>query len=67
MNYQRIRYCANTVTFCATVKHLICNMNIEELREYCLSLSNGEWHVIHSTWSFIRPMDMDFVSAKQIV
>lgn len=29
--------------------------------------SNGEWHVIHSTWSFIRPMDMDFGTAEQIV
>ncbi len=29
--------------------------------------SNGEWHVIHSTWSFIRPMDMYFGTAEQIV
>lgn len=28
---------------------------------------NGEWHVIHSTWSFIRPMDRDFNRAKAIV
>jgi len=28
--------------------------------------SNG-WHVIHSTWSFIRPMDMNFGVAKSIV
>lgn len=21
---------------------------------------NGDWHVVHSTWSFIRPMDQDF-------
>lgn len=28
---------------------------------------NGEWHVIHSTWSFIRPMDMNFGKAKEIV
>ena len=29
--------------------------------------SKGEWHVVHSTWSFIRPMDMDFGKAKQVV
>ena len=28
---------------------------------------SGEWHVVHSTWSFIRPMDMDFGTANQIV
>lgn len=28
---------------------------------------NGEWHVVHSTWSFIRPMDHDFNKAKAIV
>ncbi|WP_300913663.1 DUF4440 domain-containing protein [Bacteroides acidifaciens] len=28
---------------------------------------NGVWRVIHSTWSFIRPMDKDFSPAKEIV
>lgn len=28
---------------------------------------NGEWHVIHSTWSFIRPMDKKFGAEKEIV
>ncbi len=28
---------------------------------------NGEWHVVHSTWSFIRPMDHDFNKARAIV
>lgn len=28
---------------------------------------DGVWRVIHSTWSFIRPMDMDFRPAKEIV
>lgn len=28
---------------------------------------DGQWRVIHSTWSFIRPMDMDFGKAKEIV
>lgn len=28
---------------------------------------DDEWHVIHSTWSFIRPMDMNFSKVKEIV
>ncbi len=28
---------------------------------------DGQWHVIHSTWSFIRPMEKDFGQAKEIV
>lgn len=28
---------------------------------------SGEWHVIHSTWSFIRPMDKDFSPMKATV
>ncbi len=27
---------------------------------------DGEWRVIHSTWSFIRPMDKDFKPAKEV-
>ena len=29
--------------------------------------TDGEWHVIHSTWSFIRPMDKKFGKEKEIV
>lgn len=29
--------------------------------------TDGEWHVIHSTWSFIRPMDRMFGKEKAIV
>lgn len=28
---------------------------------------DGVWRVIHSTWSFIRPMDKDFRPAEEIV
>ena len=28
---------------------------------------DGVWRVIHSTWSFIRPMDKDFSKLKKIV
>lgn len=45
--------------------------NLIDMRYNCIELyqkeSDGEWRVIHSTWSFIRPMDMDFSSAKEIV
>lgn len=29
--------------------------------------ANGEWHVVHSTWSFIKPMEKNFNKAEQIV
>lgn len=28
---------------------------------------DNDWRVIHSTWSFIRPMDMDFDAIKEVV
>lgn len=28
---------------------------------------DDEWNVIHSTWSFIRPMDKNFGQAKEVV
>ena len=36
----------------------------------CIELfhkEGNEWKVIHSTWSFIRPMDIDFHKAEAIV
>lgn len=29
--------------------------------------ANGKWHVVHSTWSFIKPMEKNFNKAEQIV
>ena len=29
--------------------------------------NDSEWRVIHSTWSFIRPMDINFSSFKRVV
>ncbi|MCM1168469.1 MAG: MmcQ/YjbR family DNA-binding protein [Bacteroides sp.] len=29
--------------------------------------ADGEWHVVHSTWSFIKPMEKNFNKAEQIV
>lgn len=37
---------------------------------YCIEVYRKEaagWRVIHSTWSFIRPMDMDFGTIKAVV
>lgn len=28
---------------------------------------DGEWRVIHSTWSFIRPMEKNFTATKEVV
>lgn len=28
---------------------------------------DGEWRVIHSTWSFIRPMEKNFNATKEVV
>ena len=28
---------------------------------------DGVWHVIHSTWSLICPMDVDFSAIKEVV
>lgn len=28
---------------------------------------DGEWRVIHSTWSFIRPMERNFHAVKEVV
>lgn len=36
---------------------------IEVFRKEC----DGEWHVVHSTWSTIRPMDKYFKPVEQIV
>lgn len=47
------------------------NMPIKSIEYNCVEVfqkeDNGEWHVIHSTWSFIRPMDKDFCPAKETV
>lgn len=50
---------------------LYAKTNLIDMQYNCIELfqqeDNGEWHVIHSTWSFIRPMDMDFSVFKSIV
>lgn len=50
---------------------LFAKTNINDLQYNCVEVfqkeTNGEWHVIQSTWSFIRPMDINFNSFKKEV
>lgn len=50
---------------------LYADTNLIDMKYNCIELyqkeEDSQWRVIHSTWSFIRPMDMDFGSAEEIV
>ena len=50
---------------------LYAKTTLIDMQYNCIELyqkeENGEWHVIHSTWSFIRPMDMNFGTVKEVV
>lgn len=50
---------------------LYAKTTLIDMQYNCIELyqkeDNGQWHVIHSTWSFIRPMDMNFSTTKEIV
>ncbi|MBO4258221.1 DUF4440 domain-containing protein [Streptomyces griseorubiginosus] len=50
---------------------LYADTNLIDMKYNCIELyqkeDDSQWRVIHSTWSFIRPMDMDFGSAEKIV
>ncbi|MCH5238387.1 MAG: DUF4440 domain-containing protein [Muribaculaceae bacterium] len=50
---------------------IYANTTLIDMKYNCIEVyhkeSNGEWHVVHSTRFFIRPMDMDFGKAKQVV
>lgn len=38
-----------------------------DMRYNCIEIfqkEDDDWHVIHSTWSFIKPMEMDFSALK---
>lgn len=43
---------------------LFARTNFNDIEYNCIEVfqqeTSGEWHVVHSTWSFIRPMDKDF-------
>lgn len=50
---------------------LYADTNLIDMAYNCIELyqreEDGQWRVVHSTWCFIRPMDMDFGKAEQIV
>ena len=49
---------------------LYADTNLINIRYNCVEVfqkEGNEWRVIHSTWSFIRPMDMDFGYVKNVV
>ncbi len=50
---------------------LFAKTNLIDMEYNCIELyqkeSDGHWRVIHSTWSFIRPMDKNFGAVKEVV
>lgn len=49
---------------------LYAKTNLIDMKYNCIELyqkEDDEWRVIHSTWSFIRPMDMNFGKVTEIV
>jgi len=50
---------------------LFAQTNLVNVDQNCIEVfqkeEDGEWHVIHSTWSIIRPMDKDFSAFKEFV
>ena len=49
---------------------LYAKTTLLDMKYNCVEIyqqEDDEWHVIHSTWSFIRPMEMDFEAVKEIV
>ena len=47
---------------------LFAHTNFNDIEYNCIEVfqkeASGKWHVVHSTWSFIRPMDKDFSRMK---
>ncbi len=49
---------------------LFAKTNLIDMEYNCVEVFQKEvvdWHVIHSTWSFIRPMDKDFEKINVVV
>lgn len=49
---------------------LFAKTSLNEMRYNCIEVyerEGADWKVVHSTWSFIRPMDMDFGQKKTLV
>lgn len=67
-------FCVPRVQFGADMAvltyELYADTNLINMRYNCVEVfqkEGNEWRVIHSTWSFIRPMDMDFGKVKNVV
>ncbi len=68
-------FCAPRVQFGGTMAlltyQLYAKTTLLDMQYNCIELyrkeEDGVWRVVHSTWSFIRPMDMDFRKIKEIV
>jgi len=50
---------------------LFAKTNLANVDYNCIEVfqqeEDGVWHVIHSTWSLIRPMDVNFSAIKEVV
>lgn len=50
---------------------LFADTSLIDMKYNCIEVyqkeKDGQWRVIHSTWSFLRPMDMNFGQAKEVV
>lgn len=50
---------------------LFADTNLIDMKYNCVELyqleDDSQWRIVHSTWSFIRPMDMNFVAVDAIV
>lgn len=50
---------------------LFADTSLIDMRYNCIEVyqkeEDGQWRVIHSTWSFVRPMEMDFGATKEVV
>lgn len=50
---------------------LFAKSNLSDMEYNCIEVfqkeEDGNWYVIHSTWSIIRPMDKHFSKLKEIV
>lgn len=64
----RVQACGDmaVLTYQLFAKTTLIDMQYNCIEVYCKE-PDGEWRVIHSTWSFLRPMDMDFGKAKEVV
>ncbi|APX71482.1 nuclear transport factor 2 family protein [Companilactobacillus allii] len=67
MLYPRVQ---SGVDMAVLTYQLFAKTSLNDMRYNCIEVyqkEGSDWKVIQSTWSFIRPMDMEFGSKKAIV